>query len=110
ATNALRLRHRERLRSVLSERLAGHEAATLARSLLDQGVPAAAIADVGQVLSHPHTHHREMVVEHGEYRGLGPPVKLSRTPASVRRPPPHLNEHGSEIAGEHGLRAVGHSA
>ncbi|MGI4944940.1 MAG: CaiB/BaiF CoA transferase family protein, partial [Janthinobacterium lividum] len=33
ATNALRLRHRERLRSVLSERLAGHEAVTLARSL-----------------------------------------------------------------------------
>ena len=88
---------------MLSERLAGHEAGVPARCLLDGGVPAAAIADVGQVLSHPYTHHRGMVVEKDGYRGLGPPMKLSRTPASVRRSPPRMNEHSAEIMEEYGM-------
>jgi formyl-CoA transferase len=29
-----------------------------------------------------------MVVQIGEYRGVGSPIKLSRTPASYRLPPP----------------------
>jgi crotonobetainyl-CoA:carnitine CoA-transferase CaiB-like acyl-CoA transferase len=97
ATNAARLANRERLRAVLTERLTAHEAAALAKSLLEAGVPAAAVADVGAVLAHPHTLHRGMVVERDGYTGLGPPVKLSRTPASVRRAPPRFDEHASEI-------------
>ena len=43
---------------------------------------------VPAALEHPHTRHREMVVEMaGGYRGIGAPVKLSRTPASFRYPP-----------------------
>ncbi|UHC20212.1 CoA transferase (plasmid) [Methylobacterium currus] len=97
ATNAARLANRERLRAALSEPLRRHEAAALAEALLQAGVPAAAVADVGEVLAHPHTLHREMVVDHDGYRGLGPPVKLSRTPASVRRPPPRFDEHAEEV-------------
>lgn len=103
ATNALRLKNRGRLRAVLSERLAAHAAGDLATALLERGVPAAAIADVDQVLSHPHTLHRGMVVEEAEYRGLGSPIRLSRSPATTRRPPPRLNEHAVEIIDEHGL-------
>ena len=41
-----------------------------------------------QALSHPHTQHREMVVQMaGGYRGLGAPVKLGRTPATYRHAP-----------------------
>ena len=37
---------------------------------------------------HPHTAHREIVVQmEGGYRGLGAPVKLSRTPATYRFAP-----------------------
>ncbi|MEH3148749.1 MAG: CoA transferase [Methylobacterium frigidaeris] len=97
ATNAARLANRERLRSELAEPLLAHEAAALAESLLEAGVPAAAVADVGEVLAHPHTLHRGMVVELDGYQGLGPPVKLSRTPASVRRPPPRFDEHAHEV-------------
>ncbi|ACL55693.1 CaiB/BaiF CoA transferase family protein [Methylobacterium nodulans] len=97
ATNAARLTNRERLRTALAEPLSAHEAAALAETLLEAGVPAAAVADVGEVLAHPHTLHRGMVVELDGYRGLGPPVKLSRTPASVRRPPPRFGEHAHEV-------------
>ena len=100
ASNASRLQHREALRNELAARLAGHDAAALAEQLLRQGVPAAAVQNVEDVLHHPHTRHRGMVLEHGNYRGVGSPIKLSRTPATLRRPPPALGEHDAEIRAE----------
>src|SRR5690606_41451548 len=97
ASNADRLLHRQALRSELSALLAGHDAPRLAEQLLRQGVPAAAVQTVEDVLNHPHTRHRDMVWDDGDYRGVGSPVKLSRTPASLRRPPPALGGHGAEL-------------
>lgn len=105
ATNALRLANRAALRKELAERLQGHRAAELADRLLAVGVPAAAVADVPQALAHPHVQHREMIVALGDYRGIGAPVKLSRTPASVRRPPPEFAEHTDDVLQEYGLDA-----
>jgi crotonobetainyl-CoA:carnitine CoA-transferase CaiB-like acyl-CoA transferase len=48
------------------------------------------VLSVDMVASHPHTLHRRMVVELGDYRGTGSPIKLSRTPATYRTPPPAL--------------------
>ena len=39
---------------------------------------------------------REMVTELDGYRGLGTPIKLSRTPGGTRRKPPRYGEHGDE--------------
>ena len=50
-------------------------------------MPAAAVQDVRQALTHPHTVHRDMVVRMGDYQGLGAPVKLGRTPATYRHAP-----------------------
>ena len=44
----------------------------------------------GPGLAHPHTRHRGMLLEQGDYRGVGSPIKLSRTPARLRRLPPAL--------------------
>jgi crotonobetainyl-CoA:carnitine CoA-transferase CaiB-like acyl-CoA transferase len=90
ASNALRLQHRAELRAALQALLARHEAAALADTLLRSGVPAAAVLDVQQALQHPHAQHRGMLLEHGDYRGVGSPIKLSRTPATLRRVPPQL--------------------
>ncbi|WP_313372132.1 CoA transferase [Achromobacter animicus] len=90
ATNADRLRHRQALRDDLSALLARHEAAALADQLLRAGVPAAAVQTVDQALAHPHTRHRGMVLEQGDYKGVGSPIKLSRTPATLRKLPPGL--------------------
>jgi crotonobetainyl-CoA:carnitine CoA-transferase CaiB-like acyl-CoA transferase len=48
------------------------------------------VLTVDQALAHPHTRHRGMVLEQGDYRGVGSPIKLSRTPAALRRLPPAL--------------------
>ncbi|MCD0504040.1 CaiB/BaiF CoA transferase family protein [Bordetella petrii] len=97
ASNADRLQHRAALRDELGGLLAGHQAAVLAEQLLRQGVPAAAVQNVEDVLNHPHTRHRGMVLEQGSYRGVGSPIKLSRTPATLRRLPPALGEHDAQI-------------
>ena len=91
ADNKERSLHREPLDAALEAALAGHEAAPLADRLVRSGVPCGALLDVAQALAHPHTRHREMVIEAGDYRGIGFPVKLSRTPAAFRLPPPDFD-------------------
>lgn len=82
--------HRAALRERLLALLAGRDGEELVSALHARGVPCAPILDVPQALAHPHTAHRGMTVSlPGGYRGLGAPVKLSRTPASYRLPPPY---------------------
>lgn len=96
ATNADRLQHRQALRDELSALLAGQDAAALADRLLRAGVPAAAVQTVDQALAHPHTRHRGMLLEQGDYQGVGSPIKLSRTPATLRKLPPALAPAASQ--------------
>ena len=89
ASAASRSVHRAALRERLLALLAPHDGEHLVQQLSDQGVPCAPILDVPQALNHPHTAHRGMTVSlPGGYRGLASPIKLSRTPASYRLPPP----------------------
>lgn len=89
ATNALRSQHRVVLKALLEERLAAFDAKVLAMDLMKSGVPCAPIQDIPAALADPHTAHRGMVVGIGEdYRGVASPIKLDRTPASYRLPPP----------------------
>ena len=89
ASNSQRCIHREPLSAALETLFASHDGEALAQALMDIGVPCAPVLNVQQALEHPHTVHRQMVVSIGDdYRGLGSPIKLSRTPASYRLPPP----------------------
>lgn len=97
-SNADRLAHRVELRAILAGLLKHHVAADLAQKLLKNGVPAAAVLNVADILDHPHTKHRGMVIEEGSYRAIGSPIKLSRTPATLRRLPPAFGQHTDEIA------------
>lgn len=97
ATNADRSQNRDPLRNILEQLLANFEAADLADALIRIGVPCAPVLAIDETMSHPHTRHREMVWEQGEYRGSGPPVKLSRTPATLRRLPPGFGQHNQDM-------------
>ncbi|GAA3989679.1 CoA transferase [Comamonas faecalis] len=80
--------HRAELKPLLTEAFKDRDGQELADALMAIGVPAAPVLDVQQALQHPHTQHRAMVVQMQDgSRGLGAPVKLSRTPASYRLPP-----------------------
>jgi crotonobetainyl-CoA:carnitine CoA-transferase CaiB-like acyl-CoA transferase len=97
ATNQLRTSNRDALKSALEELLASHDGASLAIRLNAAGVPAGPVLTLGQLVEHPHTHHREMIVDMSNYRGTGSPIKMSRTPATYRLPPPAFGEHNEEI-------------
>ena len=76
------------------------------RILAAAGVPCGACLDTGEVLSDPHLHAREMIVElehpvRGRYVTVGNPVKLSASPTTIT-PSPLLGQHRREILRELG--------
>ncbi|MDM0043339.1 CoA transferase [Variovorax dokdonensis] len=80
--------NRATLKEALEAVLQAFDGRTLVDTLMAEGVPAAPVLPVDAALQHPHTLHREMVVEmEGGYRGIASPIKLSRTPASYRHAP-----------------------
>jgi formyl-CoA transferase len=101
-TNGDRVTNRAALRQELEGVLAAIDGAALATKLLGRGVPCGPVMDVPGVIDHPHTRHREMVVELGGYRGTGTPVKLSRTPASIRSVPPAFGSSTRAVLEEAG--------
>tara|TARA_B100000963_G_scaffold91816_1_gene79006 strand:- start:895 stop:1968 length:1074 start_codon:yes stop_codon:yes gene_type:complete len=67
-----------------------------------EGIPAGPVMDHVEVFNDPQTLHREMVVETehsklGKTKTIGVPVKLSKTPASIRKGAPLLGEHNQEV-------------
>jgi crotonobetainyl-CoA:carnitine CoA-transferase CaiB-like acyl-CoA transferase len=88
ATAGARSVNRVALKAELEARMREMDGKVLADTLVAAGVPCAPVLSVPDALQHPHTVHREMVVEmEGGYRGLGAPVKLGRTPATYRFAP-----------------------
>ena len=69
---------------------------------MKNGVPSGAVLEVPDVMEHPHTRHRNMVWEKDGYRNVGNPVKLSRTPPSVRSKPRKFGVDTRAVLAEHG--------
>jgi crotonobetainyl-CoA:carnitine CoA-transferase CaiB-like acyl-CoA transferase len=89
ASAGARSANRTALREQLVALLESHDGPMLADELMAIGVPCAPVLSVSAALNHPHTAHREMVVKIGDgYTGVASPIKLSRTPATYRHPPP----------------------
>jgi crotonobetainyl-CoA:carnitine CoA-transferase CaiB-like acyl-CoA transferase len=87
ATNADRATNYRVLRPLLAAPISRLEREALARELLGLGVPATAVHNVAEALVDPQVRHREMVVAVDGYQGIGIPIKLGRTPGSVRSGP-----------------------
>jgi formyl-CoA transferase len=102
ATIASRQRHQAELSDIISGVIADQDCETFALRLLRAGVSASPILHVDQVLGSEQAMVREMVVQRDDYRGLGTPIKMSRTPGGVRRGAPRFAEDTEEILGEAG--------
>lgn len=71
------------------------------RILGDAGVPSGACQDTGEILEDPHLKEREMIIDidyppRGKYKTVGCPIKLSDSPAEIKRPPT-LGEHTEDL-------------
>ena len=106
ASNAERSLNRVELKRLIEEKLASHDGDELCLRLLRENVPAGPVNTIPEVMSNPHTLHRKMRVTEGEYEATGIPVKMSRTPGSVRRLPPLFGESSREVLQEAGYSAA----
>ncbi len=102
--NKDRVTNRAALRREIEGAMAVLDGEELTMRLLDRGVPCGLVQELPDVLNHPHTRHRNMIYERGQYRGVGAPLKLSRTPPRLRRTPPAFGEGNREV-----LRDAGYS-
>lgn len=88
ASASARSTHRVALKAALEAETQNFDGEELVALMMDAGVPAAPVLSVDAALAHPHTAHRNMLVDlPGGYRGIGAPIKLDRTPATYRHPP-----------------------
>ena len=103
ATNAVRLQHRDELRREIEAALASRERHALCSDLMRCGVPIGPVNTVPEAFAQAHAAHREMKVESDGYRGIGVPMRLSRTPGLPGRRPPRFAQHAAEILDEAGF-------
>jgi formyl-CoA transferase len=104
-TNRDRLVNRAALTGELAGEFAKHDGHALCGRLLRQGMPVGPVLAVDEATAAPHTAAREMVTELDGYRGLGTPIKMSRTPGGTRRKPPKFGQDTNAILSEHGFSA-----
>jgi len=103
-TNPERVRHRDLLVGLISERLRERPARDWLALLEPSGVPCGPINDISQVFADPQVRHRRMEVSAphpaaGEVRMVANPIKFSATPITHEVAPPVLGQHTEEVLG-----------
>ncbi len=113
--NAARMRERAALQVELERTLTTADTASWLDRFDAAGFPAGPILDYAQVLEDPHALERGMLQEYehpvaGNQRVLGSALGHAGAEGGVRRSPPLLGEHNSEVLrevlGEDGFRAL----
>ncbi|HVA80844.1 MAG TPA: CoA transferase [Candidatus Binataceae bacterium] len=113
ANHGTRVRIADEVDGLVSAWTAGQDRDALIVTLIETGVPCAAVRDVDEMIADPETAMRGMLVEsnypsRGPVRVSGSPVKLSAAPqpegAGLRRPP-ELGEHTAEVLESIGIDA-----
>jgi crotonobetainyl-CoA:carnitine CoA-transferase CaiB-like acyl-CoA transferase len=107
ALNFDRVKYRDELVNQLSERISQMMSDDIIERLEKAGVPCGPIQNIEEVLTHPQVIAREMMMDirHPNIPDLKVPafpVKFSETPTGVRRHPPLLGEHTSQVLQELG--------
>lgn len=105
STNVARVANRETLIGKLAPVFAARKAQEWVTMLLAAEIPCGPVNDIPTALADPQAVARDMVQEisredGSRVRQVGPPVKLSRTPAQIHRAPPRLGEHTQAVLAE----------
>ncbi len=91
ATNQARVDHRAALMAELEAASTTMQAEPLADAMMKAGVPAGCVRTVRQALTQPHAVARGSVLERDGWKAVRTPIRLARTPATLRTLPPRLD-------------------
>lgn len=100
--------HLQEIRDIVAEWAAQRTRAEIEARFMEYGQLYSPINTISEMMENPQTKVREMVVEL-EYRGVkykdkGIPVKMSKTPGSIRMMPPTQGQHTDEV-----LKSLGYT-
>lgn len=95
--NQDRVKHREALIAILSQHFLQHDAQYWVELIHAVKVPVGLVNTIAEALQDPQVAHREMIVEiphcfNRQFKMIGSPIKLSKTPVQYRRAPPLLGQ------------------
>jgi formyl-CoA transferase len=101
-TNTDRVAHRDALKTIIEAVFERWTVEELTRRFQAKNVPCGRVRSIREAMEHPQAAARDVLVSQqhpqaGTIETLAPVVRLSRTPAEVRLPPPALGEHTQEI-------------
>ena len=108
ATASLREKNREAMNEAINNATKLRTTAEWVELLNDEGVPAGPIYKLDEMFADPQVQQTEIAqpLQHpklGEVKIVGQAIKLSRTPAQFRLPPPEHGEHTDQILAEAGF-------
>lgn len=101
----LRLQNAEAIEQILEAWIGMRETEEVLDVIGAAGVPCTKVATIDEVVENPQLRHRNQIVEidhpvAGKISTAGVTMKLSDTPLTIRRPPPTLGQHTTEILGD----------
>lgn len=101
-TNPDRVENRNTIVPLLQKELKKETTAYWQEQCKEHNIPCGPIQNIAEVAGDPQLHSRDMFVDYnhpsaGEIKMIGSPLKLSRTPVSIRQHPPDAGEHNEEI-------------
>ncbi len=102
--NIDRVTNRVALKAEIESSLMKIDGVEICDRLGPAGLAAGPIYNTAQVVSNEHTRHRDMYLEQDWYKMTGTPIKLSRTPGSIRHLPPKFGENTFAILREFGFK------
>ncbi|MGW5381217.1 CaiB/BaiF CoA transferase family protein [Nocardia sp. NPDC003963] len=103
-SNGDRYTHRDALVTLLSERIAERSRTDLGGRLEAVGVPASPVHTIDEALQSAQVRHRGLFIDDDDYRGVGVPITLGRSPRRRPRPAVPLGADTIEVLAAMGYR------
>jgi crotonobetainyl-CoA:carnitine CoA-transferase CaiB-like acyl-CoA transferase len=102
ATNSARSENRDSLIQLLSKLISKWDRTVLSERLTEVGVASSPVNTVDQALSSAQAIHRGLIIDNEDYKGVGVPIKLQRTPGPRPRRVQDRGESTLQVLGAMG--------